>query len=97
MNKNLEVEIDLGLDLLNLDKYKCVLNEKNNKNKTRCFLCNIKLSLTEQVCKCKCDNVFCNKHLFSENHGCDFDYKEHGRKILLENNPCVKISKVVGI
>jgi predicted nucleic acid binding AN1-type Zn finger protein len=81
---------------VDLDNYKC-MNEHVKDKKPKCLMCNAKLTLIDQSRKCRCDNLFCCKHIFPENHNCDFDYKNHGRKILSENNPCIKIDKVKGI
>jgi len=51
------------------------------KNRKRCFKCNCKLELAiRAIGICKCDYVFCQLHRLPEQHDCDFDHKEHGRK-----------------
>ena len=41
----------------------------------KCFICNKKLSITEEITsKCKCNNFFCNKHNLSFNHNCSYNY-----------------------
>jgi len=41
----------------------------------RCFFCNKKLNTLDLITNtCKCNNIYCNKHLFFINHNCSFDY-----------------------
>lgn len=46
--------------------------------KNRCSFenCKRKLTLVEQDIKCKCGNVFCAKHRYTNDHNCTFDYKK---------------------
>ena len=63
--------------------------------RNRCNKCNKKLKLT--AFKCKCDEYFCDAHIFSACHDCPFDYKKQGRDRLEKNNPVIihkKIDKV---
>lgn len=51
------------------------------KNKKRCFSCQIKLELAvREIGRCKCDYVFCQLHRLPEQHDCRFDHKEDGRQ-----------------
>jgi hypothetical protein len=58
--------------------------KKRKKKKTRCYQCNIKLTLIEKQLLCKCKRHFCMKHrlaveVFKDNgHICTFNYKEEG-------------------
>lgn len=65
--------------------------------KPKCPVCNVKLSLIDQACLCRCQKAFCQRHLFAENHSCEFDYKSHGRSTLKNLNPGCKYDKVKGI
>ena len=43
--------------------------------KIYCNICNKKLKILDKLTsKCKCDNYYCNKHLFFTDHNCKFDY-----------------------
>ena len=53
--------------------------------KLRCFLCKKKLPLT--AIKCKCDQYFCDKHRYPEEHQCTFNFKQQSIEKLKENNP----------
>jgi hypothetical protein len=51
-------------------------NEKkpDKKSKPKCFSCTKKLSAVLCLMNtCRCDHVFCNKHL--KEHQCSFDYQ----------------------
>jgi len=51
--------------------------QKNNIeiSKKKCFYCNKKINTTQTITnKCKCGNLYCNKHIFFKNHECSFDY-----------------------
>jgi len=58
----------------------------------RCQKCNIKVSLTAFACRCGLK--FCNKHQYSDQHGCTFNYKAEAKKELLGKNPQVISSKL---
>lgn len=60
---------------------KIVLEPINNKKplKRRCFHCNKKSMI---VTLCKCENYFCLKHKYPEEHNCSFDFKLN--KIMLD-------------
>lgn len=47
-----------------------------DNNKIYCNICYKKLKILDKLTsKCKCNNYYCNKHLFYINHNCLFDYK----------------------
>ena len=45
--------------------------------------CKHKLPLTAYACKCKL--FYCNKHKFSEDHKCSYNYFKESQKALKEN------------
>lgn len=63
------------------------------KARTRCALCNKRLNITT-VHSCRCGGIFCAQHRYSEVHGCQYDYKTEGRKILEQANPLVAAPKL---
>lgn len=74
---------------------------EKNSEKTKCYVCNKKISLIEMiVAKCKCDNYFCTKHKFASNvtslssHTCNYDYIQENKVTLQINNNQVIASKV---
>uniref|UniRef100_A0A7S0E951 AN1-type domain-containing protein n=1 Tax=Hanusia phi TaxID=3032 RepID=A0A7S0E951_9CRYP len=58
----------------------------------RCFTCKKKVGLTGF--HCRCDNVFCSAHRYSDKHDCPFDYKAAGREQLAKANPTVAAAKI---
>ena len=61
--------------------------KKKKKKKKRCNFegCRKKLTLTDMVCKCKCENIFCSAHRLPNNHNCSIVYKIDEKKFI-ENN-----------
>lgn len=63
-----------------------------SKGRNRCFTCNKKVGLTGF--KCRCENLFCGLHRYSDQHQCSFDYKSDGRAKLEKENPQVVGAKI---
>ncbi|XP_034458216.1 AN1-type zinc finger protein 5-like [Hippoglossus hippoglossus] len=69
--------------------------EPPKPKKNRCFLCRKKIGLTGF--DCRCGNLFCGIHRYSDKHNCPYDYKaEAAAKIRKENPVCVadKIQRI---
>lgn len=62
------------------------------KGRNRCFSCNKKVGLTGF--RCRCENLFCSMHRYSDQHECSFDYKTDGRAKLERDNPQVVGAKI---
>ncbi|CAN0902087.1 Zinc finger A20 and AN1 domain-containing stress-associated protein 8 [Linum grandiflorum] len=58
----------------------------------RCNTCNKRVGLTGF--KCRCENVFCANHRYSDKHNCPFDYRTAGREAIAKANPLVKAEKL---
>ncbi|XP_024536065.1 zinc finger A20 and AN1 domain-containing stress-associated protein 6 [Selaginella moellendorffii] len=58
----------------------------------RCLACRKRLGLTGF--KCRCGDVFCSMHRYSDKHNCSFDYKAAGREAIAKANPVVKADKI---
>ncbi len=58
----------------------------------KCYCCNKSCNII--FFKCRCENTYCLKHKNPENHQCNFDFKEYGKEILLQQNPIVSGSKI---
>ncbi|XP_053574435.1 AN1-type zinc finger protein 6 isoform X1 [Bombina bombina] len=68
--------------------------EKKHK-KNRCFMCRKKTGLTGF--ECRCGNVFCGAHRYSDVHSCSYDYKADAAEKIRKENPVVvgeKIQKI---
>lgn len=57
----------------------------------RCHQCKKKTLIT---CICKCMQHFCLDHRYPESHHCNFDHKEFGKDIILQNNPKIVADKL---
>ena len=53
--------------------------------KQKCYECKVKLKMI--VFTCKCNHIFCQKHLGAHSHNCVYDYKNEKKKQIEENNP----------
>jgi len=66
-----------------------VSEEKETKPKKipkqKCYHCNAKLKMI--VFTCKCNHIFCLRHLGAHSHNCSYDYKNEKKKQIEENNP----------
>lgn len=66
--------------------------EKAKSKRNRCFMCRKKVGLTGF--ECRCGNVYCGLHRYSDKHDCSFDYKADGRAKISKDNPVVVGSKI---
>jgi len=66
--------------------------KKVQEKKNRCWTCNKKVGLLGH--ECRCEYIFCGTHRYAEDHDCDYDFKENGRKHLAEQNPHVIAPKI---
>lgn len=61
----------------------------------RCCSCRKRVGLTGF--RCRCGELFCALHRYSETHDCSFDYKAYGREEIAKNNPVVRAAKIIKI
>ena len=61
----------------------------------RCSGCRRKVGLTGF--RCRCGELFCADHRYSDRHDCSYDYKSAGREAIARENPVVKAAKMVKI
>ncbi|KAF5780801.1 putative transcription regulator A20-like family [Helianthus annuus] len=47
--------------------------------------------------RCRCGDLFCSEHRYSDRHDCSYDYKTAGREAIAKDNPMVKAAKIVRI
>ncbi|KAK1319264.1 Zinc finger A20 and AN1 domain-containing stress-associated protein 11 [Acorus calamus] len=57
----------------------------------QCSSCNRKVGLTGF--RCRCGDLFCGRHRYSDTHDCSFDYKAAGREEISKANPVVRASR----
>ncbi|GAA6224441.1 AN1-type zinc finger protein 6 [Lates japonicus] len=65
---------------------------KSKAKKNRCFTCRKKVGLTGF--DCRCGNVFCSMHRYSDVHNCTFDYKADGAERIRRENPVIVKEKI---
>ncbi|XP_034230375.1 uncharacterized protein LOC117639087 isoform X2 [Thrips palmi] len=92
-----QIEVQTGNDNVqgqgdsHLSETESKLPKKSNH---RCCQCRKKLTISNKY-MCRCQKLFCSTHRYSEAHNCNYDYKEEGRKVLLQENPQVMAEKIV--
>ncbi len=62
-----------------------------SKPKSRCVVCNKKISISDVGCRC--NKLVCMQHRHPETHQCTFDYKSEAHKHLVNNNPKIVAAK----
>lgn len=62
---------------------------------SRCSGCRKRVGLTGF--RCRCGDLFCAEHRYSDRHDCTYDYKTAGREMIARENPVVKAAKIVRI
>ncbi|XP_075885460.1 AN1-type zinc finger protein 5-like [Nelusetta ayraudi] len=60
--------------------------------KNRCFMCRKKVGLTGF--DCRCGNLFCGLHRYSDQHRCPYDYKAEAADKIRKENPVVVADKI---
>ncbi|XP_034048423.1 AN1-type zinc finger protein 5-like isoform X2 [Thalassophryne amazonica] len=66
--------------------------EPPKHKKNRCFICRKKLGLTGF--DCRCGNLFCGFHRYSDKHNCPYDYKADAAAKIRRENPMVVADKI---
>ncbi|CAK9140366.1 unnamed protein product [Ilex paraguariensis] len=61
----------------------------------RCSGCRRRVGLTGF--RCRCGELFCSEHRYSDRHDCNYDYKTVGRDRIARENPVVKAAKIVKV
>ncbi|GFZ18187.1 A20/AN1-like zinc finger family protein [Actinidia rufa] len=65
---------------------------KEKEGPNRCTTCKKRVGLTGF--KCRCGNLFCGSHRYSDKHECPFDYRTAARDAIAKANPIVKAEKL---
>lgn len=58
----------------------------------RCTTCQKRVGLTGF--SCRCGNLFCSVHRYSDKHECPFDYRTAAQDAIAKANPVVKADKI---
>ncbi|KAF8654556.1 hypothetical protein HU200_061751 [Digitaria exilis] len=59
----------------------------------RCHSCRKRVGLTGF--RCRCGELFCGAHRYSDRHDCCYDYKGVARDAIARENPVVRAAKIV--
>lgn len=65
---------------------------KAKEGPNRCTSCRKRVGLTGF--NCKCGNLYCAMHRYSDKHDCPFDYRSASREAIATANPVVKAEKL---
>ncbi|XP_022734737.1 zinc finger A20 and AN1 domain-containing stress-associated protein 5-like [Durio zibethinus] len=69
--------------------------EKKVVNRCSCSGCRKRVGLTGF--RCRCGELFCAEHRYSDRHDCSYDYKTVGREAIARENPVVKAAKIIRV
>ena len=67
-------------------------NPKGKEGPNRCTTCRKRVGLTGF--SCRCGNLYCTLHRYSDKHDCKFDYRTAARDAIAKANPVVKAEKL---
>ncbi|XP_012685887.1 AN1-type zinc finger protein 5a [Clupea harengus] len=67
-------------------------SELPKPKKNRCFMCRKRVGLTGF--DCRCGNLFCGLHRYSDIHNCTYDYKTEAAAKIRKENPVVVADKI---
>lgn len=65
---------------------------KGREGPNRCTSCRKRVGLTGF--SCRCGNLFCSVHRYSDKHNCPFDYQSAAQDAIAKANPIVKAEKL---
>ncbi|PIN19991.1 putative Zn-finger protein [Handroanthus impetiginosus] len=65
---------------------------KPKEGPNRCTTCRKRVGLTGF--SCRCGNLFCSVHRYSDKHDCPYDYRTAGQDAIAKANPLVKADKL---
>ncbi|KAJ1269076.1 hypothetical protein BS78_07G182800 [Paspalum vaginatum] len=66
---------------------------RSSSSVNRCHNCRRRVGLTGF--RCRCGELFCGAHRYSDRHDCSYDYKAVGRDAIARENPVVRAAKIV--
>ncbi|XP_078474818.1 AN1-type zinc finger protein 6-like isoform X1 [Lampetra fluviatilis] len=68
-------------------------DKPRQQKKNRCHTCRKKVGLTAGF-ECRCGNLFCGLHRYSDKHECSYDYKSEAAEKIRKENPIVVSEKI---
>ncbi|CAA0813241.1 Zinc finger A20 and AN1 domain-containing stress-associated protein 5 [Striga hermonthica] len=70
---------------------------KRPRDGTRCPVSGCRKRIGLVGYRCRCGDVFCSEHRYSDRHDCSYDYKAAGREVIARENPVVRAEKLVKV
>ncbi|KAH9613657.1 hypothetical protein KSS87_006965 [Heliosperma pusillum] len=70
-------------------------NEPAKRSVNRCSGCRKRVGLTGF--RCRCGDLFCSEHRYTDRHECSYDYKAAGRAAIARENPVVRAAKILKV
>uniref|UniRef100_A0A0E0LWM5 AN1-type domain-containing protein n=1 Tax=Oryza punctata TaxID=4537 RepID=A0A0E0LWM5_ORYPU len=70
-----------------------VESKASRSSVNRCHSCRKRVGLTGF--RCRCGELYCGSHRYSDRHDCSFDYKSAARDAIARENPVVRAAKIV--
>ncbi|XP_049619669.1 AN1-type zinc finger protein 5a [Syngnathus scovelli] len=67
-------------------------DDSSKPKKNRCFMCRKRVGLTGF--DCRCGNLFCGIHRYSDKHNCPYDYRAEAAAKIRKENPVVVADKI---
>lgn len=86
------VETELSFGQPPDDLGAAVVSKAKAGSSNRCNACRKRVGLTGF--SCRCGNVFCTAHRYSDKHDCQFDYRRAAQGAIAKANPVVKAKKL---
>ncbi|KAI4340548.1 hypothetical protein MLD38_025373 [Melastoma candidum] len=68
------------------------LKNKPKEGPNRCTTCKKRVGLTGF--NCRCGNLYCGMHRYSDKHNCPYDYRTAARDAIAKANPVIKAEKL---
>ncbi|KAI3721964.1 hypothetical protein L2E82_32984 [Cichorium intybus] len=72
-----------------------ISNRFKKREVNRCSGCKRKVGL--MGFRCRCGEMFCSEHRYSDRHDCSYDYKAAGREAIARENPVVRAAKILKV
>ncbi|KAL0460985.1 UNVERIFIED_CONTAM: Zinc finger A20 and AN1 domain-containing stress-associated protein 5 [Sesamum latifolium] len=70
---------------------------KRPREVTRCSGSGCRKRIGLMGFRCRCGDVFCSEHRYSDRHNCSYDYKAAGREAIARENPVVRAAKLLKV
>lgn len=75
-----------------IDSSKMTFGGMKKEGPNRCTTCSKRVGLTGF--NCRCGNLFCAAHRYSDKHDCPFDYRTTAQDAIAKANPVVRAEKL---